>query len=297
MKSKPIIGVIGAGAIGLFVSNQFTKHGYKVCLITKEIKQNEFFIIENQNSHSFNPILETKLNCKIDYLFVAIKFHHLESALKKIPINFINNALIIPFINGFLHFNKIENLLNQKNVIASMIGGINASKVSNEVRVIRSNFEIMLSTNNVNLKSNVNLLNQLLNSVQLRSKVYENESQVIWNKLSRLSIVSSLTATTQMPLGYIKKSKKWRKIMLNLIDEVVLISIANGYMINKNELLFKILNMPDNLTTSLQRDIANNQESELDAIVGAVISSGKQFKCSTNTFEYIYNLIKVKLNK
>ena len=292
MNSKPIIGVIGAGAIGLFVSNQFTKHGYKVCLIAKEASQDEFFIIENQNSNSFKPILEIELNCKIDYLFVATKFHHLESALKRIPLKFIENALIIPFINGFLHFNKIENLLNQKKVIASMIGGINASKIGNKVRVIRSNFEIMLSTNNANLTSNVNALNQLLNSIHLRSKVYSRESQVIWNKLSRLSIVSSLTAASQMPLGFIKKSKKWRKIMLNLIDEVVLIAVANDYIINKEELLFKILNMPDNLTTSLQRDIANNKESELDAIIGAVISSGKQFKCSTSTFEEIYNLLK-----
>ena len=173
-----------------------------------------------------------------------------------------------------------------------MIGGINASKTGNEVRVIRSNFEIMLSTNNPNLTSNVNSLNKLLNSVYLRSKVYSKESQVIWNKLSRLSIVSALTAASQMPLGFIKKSKKWRKIMLDLIDEVVLISVANDYIINKDELLLKISNMPDNLTTSLQRDIANNKESELDAIIGAVISSGKQFKCNTSTFEEIYNLLK-----
>tara|TARA_Y100000766_G_C18902754_1_gene604230 strand:- start:2463 stop:2993 length:531 start_codon:yes stop_codon:yes gene_type:complete len=173
-----------------------------------------------------------------------------------------------------------------------MIGGINASKIGSEVRVIRSNFEIMLSTNNSDLKSNVIALNHLLNSVSLRSKVYAAESEVIWNKLSRLSIVSGLTAATQMPLGFIKKSKKWKKIMLNLIDEVVLISIANEYEISKDELLFKILNMPDNLTTSLQRDIANNNDSELDAIIGAVISSGKQFNCSTSTLEEIYNIIK-----
>lgn len=292
MNSKPIIGVIGAGAIGLFVSNQFTKYGFKVCLIAKQASKNEFFIIENQNTTSYKAILETELNCKIDYLFVATKFHHLESALKRIPLNFVENALIIPFINGFLHFDKIENLLNQKKVIASMIGGINASKIGNEVRIIRSNFEIMLSTNKPNLTSNVNNLNKLLNSVHLRSKVYRKESQVIWNKLSRLSIVSGLTAASQMPLGFIKKSKKWRQIMLDLIDEVVLISVANDYIINKDELLLKILNMPDNLTTSLQRDIANNKESELDAIIGAVISSGKQFKCSTSNIEVIYNLLK-----
>jgi len=292
MNHKPIIGVIGAGAIGLFVSNQFIKHGYKVCLIAKEASQNEFFIIENDNSSTFKPIVETELNYKIDYLFVATKFYHLENALKRIPLNFIQNALIIPFINGFLHFEIIENLLNHKKVIASMIGGINASKIGSEVRVIRSNFEIMLSTNNTDLKSNVIALNHLLNSVSLRSKVYSAESQVIWNKLSRLSIVSGLTAATQMPLGFIKKSKKWKKIMMNLIDEVVLISVANEYKINKDELLFKILNMPDNLTTSLQRDIANNKDSELDAIIGAVISSGKKFRCSTSTFEEIYNTIK-----
>lgn len=80
--------------------------------------------------------------------------------------------------------------------------------------------------------------------------------------------------------------------MLDLIDEVVLISAANDYIINKDELLLKILNMPDNLTTSLQRDIANNKDSELDAIIGAVISSGKQFKCSTSTFEELYYLLK-----
>ena len=50
--------------------------------------------------------------------------------------------------------------------------------------------------------------------------------------------------------------------------------------------------MPDSLTTSLQRDIANNKDSELDAIIGAVISSGKQFNCTTSTLEEVYNIIK-----
>ena len=178
-----------------------------------------------------------------------------------------------------------------------MIGGINASKIGNEIRVIRSNFEIMLSTNDINLINDVNALNNLLNRVNLRSKVYNKESEVIWNKLSRLSIVSGLTAATQMPLGFIKKSKKWKKIMLNLIDEVVLISLANDYKINKDELLYKILNMPDSLTTSLQRDIANNKDSELDAIIGAVISSGKQFNCTTSTLEEVYNIIKEEVKQ
>lgn len=292
MNSKPIIGVIGAGAIGLFVSNQFIKHGYKVYIIAKDASRKEFFINENQNPCTFKPILETELKYKIDYLFIATKFHHLENALKKIPLNFIQNTLIIPFLNGFLHFNLIKNLLNHKKVVASMIGGINASKIGNEIRVIRSNFEIMLSTNDINLINDVNALNNLLNRVNLRSKVYNKESEVIWNKLSRLSIVSGLTAATQMPLGFIKKSRKWKKIMLNLIDEVVLISLANDYKINKDELLYKILNMPDSLTTSLQRDIANNKDSELDAIIGAVISSGKQFNCTTSTLEEVYNIIK-----
>tara|TARA_B100000963_G_C22598683_1_gene659160 strand:+ start:318 stop:1211 length:894 start_codon:yes stop_codon:yes gene_type:complete len=292
MSRKPVIGIIGPGAIGLFVSSQFIKYGYKVYLIGKEKSKNQYFINENKNSFSFKPNIETKLNCKIDYLFVATKFHHLENALKRIPLNFIKNALIIPFLNGFLHLNIIEKLLNHKLVIASMIGGINASKVGNEVRIIRSNFQIMLSSNNINLKSKVNFLNKLLNSVQLESKVYSTENKVIWNKLSRLSIVSALTAATQKPLGFIKKSRKWRKIMLNLIDEVILISRANDFKISKEELLSKILNMPDNLETSLQRDIANKKESELDAILGAVISSGKKYRCKTNTFKDIYNQIK-----
>ena len=80
--------------------------------------------------------------------------------------------------------------------------------------------------------------------------------------------------------------------MLNLIDEVILISRANDFKISKEELLSKILNMPDNLETSLQRDIANKKESELDAILGAVISSGKKYRCKTNTFKDIYNQIK-----
>ena len=59
MNSKPIIGVIGAGAIGLFVSNQFIKYGYKVCLIAREASQNEFFIIENKKVVFVDDVLYT----------------------------------------------------------------------------------------------------------------------------------------------------------------------------------------------------------------------------------------------
>ena len=79
-----------------------------------------------------------------------------------------------------------------------------------------------------------------------------------------------------------------------LIDEISILLNVLKISIKKNEIITQINNMPDNLETSLQRDINNNLDSELDTIIGEVILLAKVNNVKMKTFEIIYNRLKNK---
>jgi 2-dehydropantoate 2-reductase len=177
-----------------------------------------------------------------------------------------------------------------------MIGGIDARKDGSNLHVNTNNLELLFATENNDLLDKMEAIANVLTEIGLFSKTYKSEKEVIWQKLGRLSIVSSLTAAAEQNLGFIRNDPNWKKILLRLIDEVVEIAHHDGFEIKYDDILKKIETMPNNLTTSLQRDVSKKLPSELDAIVGAIINLGKKNNCNTETFEYMYHLISSKYN-
>ena len=294
----PKIGILGPGAIGIYIAYKFNEFDYPTFLIGRknDISNTVYEINEhNKISGFYSSKVKKKLDLSIDYLFLTTKYYDLDSALEKLPSDCIKDTMIIPLLNGFMHYEKIKK--KSKNVIAGAIGGINASKIKNKINIINSNFEILLSTDGIKSVDKLRNLNQILNSIGLQSKILNSETEVVWVKFTRLSIVSALTAATLKPLGYVKKNSKWYNIMLSLIDEAVSIAESESYKISKKELLNKILSMPDSLETSLQRDIANKKKSEIDVIIGAMLQTGKKNNCSIETFKKVYNLIIDRTNQ
>ena len=58
-----------------------------------------------------------------------------------------------------------------------------------------------------------------------------------------------------------------------------------------------IRTFPDNLTTSLQRDINNSSYSELETQIGSIVKLSKSLKIKSPMYEKIYFLLKKKCQK
>jgi 2-dehydropantoate 2-reductase len=121
--------------------------------------------------------------------------------------------------------------------------------------------------------------------------VLKTEAEVIWKKLVRLGAIASLTAAFQESVGVIRSDAEKRKHLEAMVYEGALVALKEGVELNPAEVLQQIDALPENLTTSLQRDVRLKTTSEVEAITGGVIRLASLYDIPVPTYVYAYEQI------
>jgi 2-dehydropantoate 2-reductase len=289
---KVNIGIIGLGGIGGLLAILLKNKNFKV-FTSKKIKKNHILYLKSKFYGNLKSKIEfEKTLKKTDIIFICSKYPYLKKHLKFISNN---KALIVPFLNGLLHFKILQKKFG-KNLLTSTIGKVVSKKNKNIIiHESKNKPEVLINFNKTNKNKQKTLLN-IFKIIQVKIKVIKNRNNVIWSKLIRLSAISAITSLYNCNLGKIRKSKIKSKLLDSLLIESIKLSkkiFKNNFSIIKVK---KIINtFPNELTTSLQRDINLNTHSELETQIGSIVKLSSEYKVSVPTYEKIY--LKLKKNE
>ena len=287
------IGIIGLGGIGGLLAVLLANKKFKV-FTSKKIKRNSTLYLKSK----FYGNLKTNIKFdktlkKMDLIFVCSKYPYLQKNLKFI---YNNKALIIPFLNGLSHFEILKKKFGKK-LLTSTIGKVVSKKVNKNKLIHESNNkpEVLINFGNISKKQKKFLL-KIFKIIDIKIKVIKNRNEVIWIKLIRLSAISAITSLYNCNLGKIRNSKIKLNELNSLLKESIKLSkkvFKNDFKINK---IRKVINtFPDELTTSLQRDMTLKVNSELETQVGSIVKLSNKYKISLPTYKKIY--FKLKKNE
>lgn len=284
------IGIVGIGGIGGLLAVLLKNKKYQVFSVKKG-KKKKFL---NLKSNFYGNISESiKLNnnlrnCRI--IFVCSKYPFLSKHLKKIKNN---NQIIVPLLNGILHYDILNK--KYKNVFIANIGKVIAFRKKNLIIHNSKNTpEVIISKLNKKDKD-IKLIKKILKNILVNVKFYRNDNFVLWNKLIRIAGISTLTAIYNNNLGQIRKSKQKFMMLKQLLKEII-------FVINKlyktkfklKKIMDEIKKFPNNLTTSLQRDISLGKKSEVETQIGAIYNIAKKNNIKCLKITKAYNKIKLK---
>lgn len=294
LKNK--IGIVGLGGIGGLLGILFKKKKYTI----SSNKQNNKQFITLYLKSNFYGNLSAKINTRCELkdskiIFICSKYQFLKKHLKNIQNN---EAIIVPFLNGISHFELLKKKFGNK-VFISNIGKV-VSKINKKNQIIHSSNnapEVLISSKGKSTKD-LQIIKKTLNKINIRVKVKSKNSDVIWSKMIRLSAISAITALHNCNLGQIRNSKL-KMVQLNtLIRESLIVSKkADNFQGNYKNVKNLIKSFPDNLTTSLQRDINNKGNSELETQIGSIVKLSKRLNVSSPMHKKIYLLLKKKCQK
>jgi 2-dehydropantoate 2-reductase len=121
--------------------------------------------------------------------------------------------------------------------------------------------------------------------------VGRSEGSVLWDKLIRLAALACTTAATNRPIGYIRSDPHWKTVMEKIVFEAEAVAKAWDVVIDHDVQMKILTDLPESLSSSLQRDIEAGKPSELDAIAGALIRAGKLRGISCPTIEKLMGQI------
>jgi len=125
-------------------------------------------------------------------------------------------------------------------------------------------------------------------------KVSPDIQSSIWQKLLFIAPVSGVGAVTRVPVGELRSSPETYDLLREAMHEVEALAVARGVALADDAIdktLKFVDGLPEDMTSSMQRDIMEGRPSELEALNGVVVRLGREAGVPTPVNGFIYAVL------
>lgn len=301
---NPRIAILGLGGVGGSLAALFCRAGAHVTGLVRNEKVQGLhasgvrLLRRGYEAFTVYPAISSILSQPVDFLIIAIKAPDLGCAMERVPQNFVEQAIILPLLNGLDHMRVLRHYLGDR-VVPGSVSVVATREGAGVFRVDSSFYEVTTAPSSSVPLAALSRWVDFMRNAGVTVQVKANEAEVLWGKLARLSALACLTAYTNLPIGALRQDPVWRPILIDFLRETAEIAAAEGAPTDPNYHLKLLDALNHDATSSLQRDIAAGHPSELDAIGGAVIRAAERHGVACPTVRKIVCAIQrgVRLNK
>lgn len=298
-ENKKIV-IVGVGGVGGYFGGKLAQQGLNVTFIarseTLEVMKREGLRIDSPDGDFvINPVKVTDNPQEIgfaDLVIIGVKTPQLREISEAIKPLVSDETIILPLQNGVEAHSILMEVHDRKNVIGGLAMIISMKVGPGHIRNMVSGPRIEFGEIDGILSTRVNDLKDLLDYVGIDNVAHANVLPAIWIKMVFGTALHGVATITRSPFGVIRSLPETRKMLERSMQEIINVSDRVGVTLPDNliENNMKLIDTrPENLTTSMQRDIMNGRPSELDFIVGAVVRLGKENDVETPVNTFIYN--------
>ncbi len=306
--------IIGAGGTGGILGFYMTKAGKDVTLIARnahlEAMQKQGLSVEKMWTNETETIpvgaesmesYEAKRE-KADVILLCVKKYSLDSCIPFIQNISHENTIVVPVLNVYGTGAYLQEKLPEVFVTD---GCIYVSANIKQPGVLLQHGEILRVFFGVREKRDLKKLNGQINSEYkaeiLLKKIAQdfkdsgidgilsdNIKRDALTKFSYVSPIGTAGLYLHAVAGDFQQESEARELFKTLICEIVTLSNAMGITFEEDlvERNLKILsNLPQEATTSMQRDVMEGKQSEIDGLVYEVVRMAKKYGAEVPAYE------------
>jgi 2-dehydropantoate 2-reductase len=268
MADRIRFAVLGPGAVGGLLAALLARSGDPVVVLagdsTARTIADEGIRVESRRFGHFTARVTTaaSLSEPVDVVLVTVKATHLDEAVQRVPASALGDALVVPFLNGLDHVDRLRHVYGAPAVVPAAIR-IETTRIAPGVISHTSPFAI------VDIGPRAAAVADHLAATGLDVRVRDDENAMLWDKLALLAPMALLTTHARASVGVIRRER--RDDLVAVVEEATAIARADGVAIDPAGILRVIDIAPDAFETSMQRDQAAGRPLELDALGGALL--------------------------
>jgi 2-dehydropantoate 2-reductase len=113
-----------------------------------------------------------------------------------------------------------------------------------------------------------------LQSAGFTCRLRDSEGEVLWAKLALLAPMALATTSLQQPFAGVRRDDETFHLMLESAREALAVAASQGVALDSEAQEGALRGLPDEMRSSMQKDLAAGRPLELDAIAGPVIRIG-----------------------
>jgi 2-dehydropantoate 2-reductase len=280
--------ILGAGGVGLLVGGALAQAGGSVLLILRRESMDEYpggIHVESAVLGEFDvdAPATSRLDRPVDVLWVTVKATQLEDALGVVSPAVAPDAVVVPLMNGVDHVARLRELFGDA-VIAGAIR-VESERVGPGHVVQASPFASVDLGPMPALRGRAEAIAGELSAAGLPCTVRDSEAEVLWGKLALLAPLALATSCLRQPIGVVRQDPEVDALMRAAVAEVCAVAGSEGAQLDAEVYTKALAGMPEDMRSSMQKDIAAGRQPELDAIAGPVLRRGRERGISTPAME------------
>ena len=268
------VAVLGPGGVGGFLAALLAREGSSVLVLagdhsSRAIAQNGLRL-ESGKFGNFTTSVRTasRLTEPVDAVLITVKATHLNDAIERVPAEALGPGLVIPFLNGLEHVERLRAIYPPSNVVAATIRIETAKAEPGLIRHTSPFAAVELAASDDN-RDRVESVAAHLAATGIGVRIRDDELAMLWDKFALLGPMALLTTHERANAGVIRSRRRDEAIAL--IGEVAAVAGAEGVEIDRDAILRLMDSVPESMESSMQRDQAAGRPLELDALGGALL--------------------------
>lgn len=297
MNNKPIIGIVGAGAMGslfAFFLGKYTILLYDTNPNTVNAIKQGLSVEIHSEKQTFYPTIsnDPAILASADIIFLFIKSFATRDAIDTIQHYIKPDAIVVTLQNGIGNVELISSMINNPLVYGTTT--IGATKLSPASVRFGGTGSIIIGSDSY---SHCSTVHSLLQNANLTVTIAPDPKKALWEKAIINAAINPLGALLEVPNGKLIENNNTVKIMAGIIQEACTVAQANGIMTDSNHMIettTTVCTNTQNNFCSMLQDILAKRKTEIDSINGAIITFAKQYNIDTPYNTTVYKLIKYK---
>jgi 2-dehydropantoate 2-reductase len=314
MKDIEQVLIVGAGAVGAAIASIIHRAQPESLAVLAEGERlqrysKDGFIVNGERLH-FRIVAPSDANSgsggeSFDLIILAVKNHHLDSALNHMGGFVGPRTTILSLLNGISSEDRIGSLYgpgpgapeNARLPPYAMILGIDAVRVDNATNFASAGKIFFGDKTNTkgSFSLRVQRIARFLEKVGIPFEVPEDMLRALWYKFMINVGINQASAVLRLPYRAFQILPEARSAMEAPMREVIALSQAMDIGLDETDLLNweKTLAKlhPDNLTSMCQ-DVLAGRKTEVELFAGAVVELGRMHGVPTPANELYFNQLR-----
>ena len=296
------IAVFGTGGVGGYFGGRLAQAGEDVTFIARgehlrAIKAKGLKVDSTSGDFTIYPAKATDELSEIgavDLVIVGVKAWQVAVAARTMKPLVDANTTVLPLQNGVDAVSQLVNELGSDSVIGGLCKIVSYVVEPGHIRHAGFTPSIVIGELDNRRTNRITEIEQVLKGAGIEVTIAADIQVALWMKFLFITSFSGVGAMANAPAGILRSDAKWRAQIMNAMAEIYTLAHARGINLPPNAIetaMSSVDALPEDGTSSMQRDIAAGKPSELESQNGAVVRLAREAGIDVPTHELIYRTL------
>lgn len=293
------IAVFGTGGVGGYFGGRLAHAGEDVTFIARgehlraikatglrvDCLKGDFVVFPAKATDDVSEVGE------VDLVILGVKAWQVPEAARAMKPLVGPNTTVLPLQNGVDAASQLVAELGADKVIGGLCRIVSFVVGPGHIRHAGYIPSIIIGELDNHRSRRIERIEEMFKQAEVAISIATDIQVALWTKFLFIASFSGVGAVANAPAGVIRKDPKWRSLMLKAMEEIYALAHARGVKLPPDSIdtvMTSVDSLPEDATSSMQRDIAAGKPSELEAQNGAVVRMAREAGVEVPTHELIY---------